>query len=45
VVPILAGEQAVGALGIGNRDARVFTDEETAHLMRLGRAIAACQRS
>jgi signal transduction protein with GAF and PtsI domain len=43
--PILAGEQAIGALGIGNRVERTFTEEETSHLMRLGRAIAARQRS
>src|SRR6185503_13598597 len=45
VVPILAGEQAIGALGIGNRVERIFTEEETSRLMRLGRAIAARQRS
>jgi signal transduction protein with GAF and PtsI domain len=45
VVPILAGEQAIGALGIGNRVERTFTEEETSHLMRLGRAIAERQRS
>jgi L-methionine (R)-S-oxide reductase len=45
VVPLLAGEQAIGALGIGNRVERTFTEEETSHLMRLGRAIAERQRS
>ena len=40
VVPILRGEEAVGALGVANRRERTFTDEETALLTRLGRAIA-----
>ncbi|MCU1273798.1 MAG: hypothetical protein JWO48_1229 [Bryobacterales bacterium] len=40
VVPILKGEQAVGALGIANRAARTFTLEETAQLTEVGRAIA-----
>jgi len=40
VVPILKGEQAVGALGIANRAARTFTLEETALLTEVGRAIA-----
>jgi len=41
VVPILSGDQAVGALGIANRTPRTFTQEETALLVDVGRAIAA----
>ena len=40
VVPILHGNEAVGAFGIANRQARVFTTEETAELIRIGRALA-----
>jgi L-methionine (R)-S-oxide reductase len=40
VVPIFAGEKAVGALGIANRATRTFSAEETALLMEAGRAIA-----
>ena len=40
VVPILLGQQAVGALGIANRGERTFTREETALLTDVGRAIA-----
>ena len=40
VVPVLSGNQAVGALGIANRTARTFTSEETALLMDVGRALA-----
>ncbi|MBI3470785.1 MAG: GAF domain-containing protein, partial [Candidatus Solibacter usitatus] len=40
VVPILLGERAVGALGIANRRERVFTEEETALLVAVGRKIA-----
>jgi L-methionine (R)-S-oxide reductase len=40
VVPIFAGEKAVGALGIANRATRTFSKEETALLMEAGRAIA-----
>jgi L-methionine (R)-S-oxide reductase len=40
VVPIFAGEKAVGALGIANRASRTFSAEETALLMEAGRAIA-----
>ncbi len=39
VVPIFSGSNAVGALGIANREARTFTSEETALLMDVGRAI------
>ncbi len=44
VVPIFAGENVVGTLGIANRAARTFTDGETAMLVECGRAIAAMQR-
>jgi GAF domain-containing protein len=40
VVPVFSGNQAVGALGIANRDARTFTAEETALLVDVGRALA-----
>jgi L-methionine (R)-S-oxide reductase len=40
VVPILHGDEAVGALGIANRAPRTFTAEETALLTDIGRAIA-----
>jgi GAF domain-containing protein len=41
VVPLLAGDEAVGALGIANRAPRAFTLEETKLLTGVGRAIAA----
>ena len=41
VVPVLAGERAVGALGIANRHERTFSVEETALLTEIGRRIAA----
>jgi len=41
VVPIFEGDKVRGALGIGNRTARTFTDAETALLLEAGRAIAA----
>jgi L-methionine (R)-S-oxide reductase len=40
VVPLLIGDEAVGALGIANRAPRSFTPEETALLTSVGRAIA-----
>ncbi|MBM3774521.1 MAG: GAF domain-containing protein [Acidobacteria bacterium] len=40
-VPILDGERAVGALGIGQRGERVFSEAECALLIEAGRAIAA----
>ena len=40
-VPILKGDQAVGALGIANHAERTFTDEETALLLDIGRAVGA----
>ncbi|MBL8213227.1 MAG: GAF domain-containing protein [Bryobacterales bacterium] len=39
VVPVLRGDQALGALGVANRSERTFTDEETALLLAVGRAI------
>ena len=44
VVPIFRGGDAVGALGIGNRGERTFTDEETTLLVEVGRAIGASLR-
>jgi L-methionine (R)-S-oxide reductase len=40
VVPILRGEEAVGALGVANHRERTFTDREAALLMEAGRALA-----
>jgi len=40
VVPIFRDADAVGALGIANRAPRAFTDEETALLTDVGRAIS-----
>ena len=39
VVPVLRGDQAVGALGIANREERTFSPEETELLLEIGRAI------
>ncbi len=39
VVPVLHGAEALGALGVANRSERTFTEEETALLMAVGRAI------
>ena len=41
VVPILRGEDAVGAFGIANRNERTFTDEEIRVLSEAGRRLAA----
>ena len=41
VVPLFAGGDAVGTLGIANRAPRTFTAEEIALLTGVGRAIAA----
>jgi L-methionine (R)-S-oxide reductase len=41
VVPVLSGDQALGALGIASRATRTFTAEETTLLTGVGRAIAA----
>jgi len=40
-VPIMAGEQAVGALGIGTAQERQFNDDETQLLLAVGRILAA----
>jgi len=40
VVPVIQGNEAVGALGIANRAPRTFSPEEIALLMDIGRAIA-----
>jgi len=40
VVPMFAGEKVVGALGVANREARVFTPDETALLLEAGRVLA-----
>ena len=40
VVPIFDGVKAAGALGIANRSARMFSNEETALLIEVGRAIS-----
>ena len=39
VVPILRGDEAVGALGIANRSERTFSDAETTLLLRIGRSM------
>lgn len=40
VVPMLRGEEAVGALGVGNRHERTFTSEEQDLLLAIGRVLA-----
>jgi L-methionine (R)-S-oxide reductase len=40
VVPIMAGTAAVGAVGIGSRTERTFTEDETGLLMEVGRRMA-----
>ena len=40
VVPVLRGEEAVGALGIGNRAERTFSAAETDALLEAARAFA-----
>ena len=45
VVPIFEGTDAVGALGVANRQDRAFTDVETALLMELGRALGESPRA
>jgi|SRR6187549_249312 L-methionine (R)-S-oxide reductase len=40
VVPILRGDDAIGALGVANRSERTFTDAETARLLDVGRVLA-----
>ena|SRR5579864_6844757 len=39
-VPMMAGDKAVGALGIASMGERQFTDEETAELMAAGKVLA-----
>jgi L-methionine (R)-S-oxide reductase len=41
VVPILRGDNAVGAFGIANRNERTFSDEEIRVLSEAGRRLAA----
>ncbi len=45
VVPILSGKKAVGAFGIANRQPRIFSPEETAELIAIGRALATAKDS
>ncbi len=40
VVPIMRDDVAVGALGIGSRHERTFSQDEAALLMRIGRVLA-----
>jgi len=40
-VPMMAGEEAVGALGVATVREREFTEEETAELLEVGRILAA----
>jgi len=40
VVPMLRGEDAVGALGVANRRERTFTDAEEKRLVEIGRVLA-----
>jgi GAF domain-containing protein len=40
VVPVLRGDEAVGALGVANRQERTFTGEEQEQLLAIGRLIA-----
>jgi L-methionine (R)-S-oxide reductase len=40
VVPILRGDEAIGALGVANGRERMFTDEEAALLIEVGRRLA-----
>ena len=39
VVPILRGNEAIGALGIANRHERTFTDDEAQELLEVGRVL------
>ena len=39
-VPMMRGDDAIGALGIATAKERVFTEAETEELMALGRALA-----
>jgi signal transduction protein with GAF and PtsI domain len=40
VVPMLRGEEAVGALGVANRSERMFTGAEEQLLLEIGRVLA-----
>ncbi|MEZ5366411.1 MAG: GAF domain-containing protein [Bryobacterales bacterium] len=40
-VPMMRGDEAVGALGIATVQERIFTEAEIAELMALGRSLAA----
>jgi L-methionine (R)-S-oxide reductase len=40
VVPMFRGEEAVGALGVANRQERTFTDAETDLLVEIGKVLA-----
>jgi signal transduction protein with GAF and PtsI domain len=40
VVPMLRGDDAIGALGVANRGERTFTDAETERLLDVGRVLA-----
>jgi signal transduction protein with GAF and PtsI domain len=40
VVPILRGDNAIGALGVANRGERTFTDAEAERLLDVGRVLA-----
>jgi len=40
-VPILAGARVVGTLGVGTRNERTFTPEETRLLLEIGRLVGA----
>jgi L-methionine (R)-S-oxide reductase len=40
VVPMLRGDEAVGALGVATRQERTFTDAEETLLMEIGRVLA-----
>ena len=40
VVPLMRGDEAVGALGIANREERRFTEAEIEELLETGRAFA-----
>jgi L-methionine (R)-S-oxide reductase len=40
VVPMLRGDEAIGALGVANRRERIFTDDEARLLLEVGRVLA-----
>ena len=44
VVPMLRGDDAIGALGVANRQERTFTDAEERLLVEVGRVLARAQR-